>query len=71
MPVHTAMLVGQLLTKHSIATLPQPLSLLDPSPPDLFLFPKLKITFEGSFQTVENDHQRRNKLFEGDTINIL
>jgi transposase len=41
------------LEKHSIPTLPQPPYSSDLSPPDFFLFPKLKITLKGRiFQTV-------------------
>jgi transposase len=43
------------LAKYSIPTLPQPLYSPDLSPPDIFLFPKLKITLKGRrFQTVED-----------------
>jgi hypothetical protein len=49
-PAHTALSIRLLLAKHSIPTLPH-----DLSPPDFFLFPKLKITLKGrTFQRVED-----------------
>jgi hypothetical protein len=52
-PAHTALSITQLLPKLSIPTLPQPPS-PDLSPPDFYLFPKLKIAFKERFQTVED-----------------
>jgi histone-lysine N-methyltransferase SETMAR len=54
-PAHTALSGRQFLAKHLIPTLPQPPYSPDLSPPDFFLFPKLKITLEGRrLQTVED-----------------
>jgi transposase len=53
-PAHTALSVRQLLAKHSIPTLPQLPYSPDLFPSDFFLFPKLKITLKGRFQTVED-----------------
>jgi transposase len=54
-PAHTALSISQFLAKHSITTFPQPHYSPDISPPNFFLFPKLKITLKGRrFQTVED-----------------
>jgi hypothetical protein len=54
-PAHAALSIRQFLTKHSIPTIPQPPYLPNLSPPDLFLFFKLKIFVEGRrFWTVED-----------------
>jgi histone-lysine N-methyltransferase SETMAR len=54
-PAHTVLPIRQFLAKHSIPNLPQPPYSPDLSPPDFFLFPKLKFTLKGRrFQTVED-----------------
>jgi transposase len=51
---HTALSVRQFLAKHPIPTIPQPPYSPHLSPPDFFLFLKLKITLKRRrFQTVE------------------
>jgi transposase len=60
---HTALLVRQFLAKNAIPTLPKPAYTPDLSPPDFFLFPKLKITLKGRrFQTVEDITDANNDL---------
>jgi transposase len=54
MPAQTALSIRRFLAKHSIPTLPQPLFSSDLSPPEFFLFPKLKITLKRRFQRVED-----------------
>lgn len=46
-PCHTALRVGQFLASHNVAMLPQPPYSPDMSPPDFFLFPRLKSTLKG------------------------
>jgi transposase len=54
-PAHTALSIRQFLATHPIPTIPQPPYSPNLSPPDVFLFPKLKITLKGGrFQTVED-----------------
>jgi hypothetical protein len=53
-PAHTAFSIRQFLAKHSIPTPPQPPYSPDLSSPNIFLFPKLKITVKRGFQTVED-----------------
>jgi hypothetical protein len=43
-PAHTALSVQEFLAKHSISVLLQPPFLCDLSPPDIFLFPKIRMT---------------------------
>ncbi|GFV61621.1 uncharacterized protein TNCV_187791 [Trichonephila clavipes] len=53
-PVHTANRVQQFLTKHGTIQVAHPPYLLDMSPPDFFLFPKIKNTLKGHwFQDIE------------------
>jgi hypothetical protein len=62
-PAHAALSIRQFLAKHSIPTLPQHLYSPELSPPDFFLFPKLKITLKGRrFQTVEDITNVMNDL---------
>jgi transposase len=54
-PARTALSIRQFLAKHSIPTLPQPSYSPELSPPDFFLFPKLRITFKRKrFQIMED-----------------
>jgi hypothetical protein len=53
-PAHTAFSIRQFLAKHSIPIPPQPPYSPDLSSPNIFLFPKLKITIEGRFRTMND-----------------
>jgi hypothetical protein len=46
-PTHKAASVGQFLTQKNVTTLYHPLFSPDLSPPDYFLFPKLKMKLKG------------------------
>ncbi|GAB1859743.1 Mariner Mos1 transposase [Camponotus japonicus] len=52
-PAHTALLVKDFLAKKNVATLPHPPYSPDLSPPDFFLFPKMKRILKGQrFESV-------------------
>jgi [histone H3]-lysine36 N-dimethyltransferase SETMAR len=46
-PAHTALVVGTLLANYGVATLPHPPYSPDLSPPDFFLFPRVKRVLKG------------------------
>ncbi|GFW71422.1 HTH_48 domain-containing protein [Trichonephila clavipes] len=53
-PAHTVNLVQQFLTKHGTIQVLHPLYSPDMSPPDFFLFPKIKNILKGSrFRNIE------------------
>ncbi|GFW94018.1 putative mariner transposase [Trichonephila clavipes] len=57
-PAHTANLVQQFLTKHGTIPVARPPYSPDMSPPDFFLFPKIKNTLKGHrFQDIETIKQ--------------
>uniref|UniRef100_A0A8B9SR34 Histone-lysine N-methyltransferase SETMAR n=1 Tax=Anas platyrhynchos TaxID=8839 RepID=A0A8B9SR34_ANAPL len=46
-PSHTAFCVVEYLAQHKVATLPQPPYSPNLAPPDVFLFPRIKLTLKG------------------------
>ncbi len=54
-PSHTSLRVREYLAKHNLGTLPQPPYSPYPSPPDFFLFPRIKTVLKGHrFETTED-----------------
>ncbi|GFS54971.1 uncharacterized protein TNIN_244131 [Trichonephila inaurata madagascariensis] len=47
-PSHTAFRVVEYLAQRNVSTLPHPPCSPDLAPPDIFLFPRIKLTFKGS-----------------------
>jgi transposase len=52
-PAHASLLIRDFLANMNTAVLPQPSYSPDLTPADFFLFPKLKSTLKGRFQTIQ------------------
>ncbi|GFY15878.1 histone-lysine N-methyltransferase SETMAR [Trichonephila clavipes] len=64
-PAHTANLVQQFLTKHGTIQVARPPYSPDMSPPDFFLFPKIKNTLKGHrFQVIETIKQNSTQQLQ-------
>ena len=75
-PAHSVAIIRQFLTQKQVATLNQPPYSPDLSPPDYFLFPKVKLQLKGArFDTIEGiqeavtDHL--NKISTEDFSNAM
>jgi hypothetical protein len=62
-PAHSPFLVRNFLNKNETTAVPQPLYLPDLAPADIFLFPKLKPTLKGRFDTFDEIQKHSTKEF--------